>query len=284
MVIRLSVIALLVSLSTVLSVGNPGVAFAAEATISVSPASVQIRPGDDVAIDYLVGDVGPLPGIGGYVLSVRFDPAVLELVTLLDGGFVTGGDNVVICGPTAIDNDAGIGVLFCAAVPLFGAPGVSTTQPVVLARSLFRARAPGMSVIDLEGTYLQGPNSEAIASTLSNGSVTVSPREEQVAATATAAPPTATSTASVAGAVPTATATAAATVPAVLTRTSATPESSSTKRAAGTLSNVDAPRAGSGTTDDSELMRWVTGIVVAGAGMLGLGGWAAMRFRRRSGP
>ena len=119
MVIRLSVIALLVSLSTVLSVGNPGVAFAAEATISVSPASVQVRPGDDVAIDYLVGDVGPLPGIGGYVLSVRFDPAVLELVTLLDGGFVTGGDNVVICGPTAIDNDAGIGVLFCAAVPLF---------------------------------------------------------------------------------------------------------------------------------------------------------------------
>lgn len=280
MVIRLSVIALLVSLITVLPMGNPGVAFAAEATISVSPASVQVRPGDDVAIDYLVGDVGPLPGIGGYVLSVRFDPAVLELVTLLDGGFVTGGDNVVICGPTAIDNDAGIGVLFCAAVPLFGAPGVSTTQPVVLARSLFRARAPGMSVIDLEGTYLQGPNSEAIASTLSNGSVTVSPREEQVAATATAAPPTATSTASVAGAAPTAT----ATVPAVLTRTSATPESSSTKRAAGTLSNVDAPRAGSGATDDSELMWWVTGIVVAGAGMLGLGGWAAMRFRRRSGP
>ena len=187
MVIRLSVIALLVSLTSVLPLGNPGVAFAAEATISVSPASVQVRPGDDVAIDYLVGDVGPLPGIGGYVLSVRFDPAVLELVTLLDGGFVTGGDNVVICGPTAIDNDAGIGVLFCAAVPLFGAPGVSTTQPVVLARSLFRARAPGMSVIDLEGTYLQGPNSEAIASTLSNGSVTVSPREEQVAATATAA-------------------------------------------------------------------------------------------------
>lgn len=280
MVIRLSVIALLVSLTSVLPLGNPGVAFAAEATISVSPASVQVRPGDDVAIDYLVGDVGPLPGIGGYVLSVRFDPAVLELVTLLDGGFVTGGDNVVICGPTAIDNDAGIGVLFCAAVPLFGAPGVSTTQPVVLARSLFRARAPGMSVIDLEGTYLQGPNSEAIASTLSNGSVTVSPREEQVAATATAAPPTATSTASVAGAAPTAT----ATVPAVLTRTSATPESSSTKRAAGTLSNVDAPRAGSGATDDSELMWWVTGIVVAGAGMLGLGGWAAMRFRRRSGP
>lgn len=280
MVIRLSVIALLVSLTSVLPLGNPGVAFAAEATISVSPASVQVRPGDDVAIDYLVGDVGPLPGIGGYVLSVRFDPAVLELVTLLDGGFVTGGDNVVICGPTAIDNDAGIGVLFCAAVPLFGAPGVSTTQPVVLARSLFRARAPGMSVIDLEGTYLQGPNSEAIASTLSNGSVTVSPREEQVAATATAAPPTATSTASVAGAAPTAT----ATVPAVLTRTSATPESSSTKPAAGTLSNVDAPRAGSGATDDSELMWWVTGIVVAGAGMLGLGGWAAMRFRRRSGP
>lgn len=280
MVNRLSIAALLVSLSTVLPMGNPGVASTAGATISVSPASVQVEPGDDVAIDYLVGDVAPLPGIGGYVLSVRFDPAVVELVTLVDGGFATGGDNVVICGPTAIDNDLGIGVLFCAAVPIFGAPGVSTAQPVVLARSLFRAKAPGMSVIDLEGTYLQGPNSEAIASTLTNGSVTVSPREEQVAATATAAPPTATSTATAAGVAPTAT----ATVQAVLTRTSATPEGSSTKPAAGTLSNVDVPRAGSGATDEREPVWWLAGAVVAGAGMLGLGGWAAIRFRRRNGP
>jgi len=269
-----------------LASGRVPAAGAATASISVSPASVSFAAGADISLDYTVANVASSPGIGGYLIAVKFDPAVLEMTGMTDSGWVPSGENIVFCGASEIDNDAGTAVQYCSPVPLFGAPGVATDAPRAIARSSFHAKGAGTSTIDIAGSYLHSPSDTDIASTLENGSVTVTAAgtaagptsTPRPAATRTAAPPTAT-----ASAAPTP---AGASTPEAGAAAGAQLDGgSSTKPGGGTLSNVEAPRTGSGEAPAEEASGatwWIPALVAAGLALLACGGAVALDWRRRS--
>lgn len=254
-----------VAFATLISPTAPAAAVTAPALLFASPSTVSADPGNEMVIDYLVDDVGTLPGLGGYLLSVKFDPSVLEMVTMVDGGFVTGGGNIVICAPPVIDNAGGSGVLFCTTVPLFGAPGVATAEPVVMARTLFKAKSLGSTALDLSDSYLKGPNEEAIASTSTGATVTVR-------AAPTATPATATPSSTPVITPPPQTPSATAAVP------------RSTEPDAGTLSNVRAPSAGKGvgaSNDDWRLKVFLAAGALGLVALTAVTGWMLLSRRVR---
>lgn len=254
-------------------------AYAADPSIiSVEPPAASANVGDDIPLDINAANIAESPGLGGYLLVLRWDPAVLTLTSITDSGWVTSGDAVVVCTTPTIDNGAGMAEADCTPVLSFGA-GVSTSGPQALAHAVFEAKAAGTTAIDLTGSSLLNTSNVAITSTLTNGSVTVGAPSP---ATPTHTPsPGATSTAQ-----PTRTPTPEQ--PANTPESRATPEPASTtlstKPAQETLSKVEVPRTGSGTPASAERSGtawWIPVLTAAGAALLGTGGLAAFRWARR---
>lgn len=253
---------------------------AAGPTIAVSPASASVLVGGDVTLDITVDAVGA-PGVGGYLIVLTWDPAVLSLTSLSDSGWVTGGDIIVFCDSPTIDSAAGNAYLDCTPILAFG-PGVTTESTQSLAQAVFHASAAGTTSIDLTDSNLLNPSKVVIAGTLANGTINVS-----AVPTATPAPATATVAATVA-ATGTAAASATVTAPGTATSTSApggaatsNVEANSTNAGGGTLSNVEAPQAGSGDGSEgpSRTAWWIAGIAAAAA--VTAGGAAAYGWNRR---
>jgi hypothetical protein len=142
------------------------------AQISFSPQSVDASVGAAVAVDVTVANVDPDPGLAAYDLTLQFDPAVVRLDDFSDSGFITSGENVVICVPGQIDNAGGSANATCTAIPLFGAPGVSTTEAVALLHASFTTLAAGTSALTLSG-LLSGPTGTAIAASFGGGTIRV---------------------------------------------------------------------------------------------------------------
>lgn len=236
------------------------------AAISVSPASATASVGDDVTLDVTVANVPSAPGLGGYVIVVQWDPAVLQLTSLADAGWVTGGNIIVVCDSAVINNGAGNAELDCTPTLAFGT-GVTTTAPHVVAQAVFHAKAPGTTAVNLTGSSVMNPSNIALTSTISGGSVTV-------AAAAPTPTPNATSTAQPTGTP--ATVQPTSTPAALATSTSAaTPSTKSTET---TLSKVEVPQTGSGTGAGGGTAWWMPVLVVALAVLLAAGG--AVAFRR----
>lgn len=156
--------------------------------ISFSPESTSTTVGATVAVDVNIANVVPDPGLAGYDLILTFDPAVVRLDSLDDSGFVESSENVVICVTGEIDNVGGSVNANCTAIPLSGAPGVSTTAPVALLHGSFTGVGPGASPLTLSGT-LSGPDGSPIAASFGSGAIEVTaaapPPPETVAAGAT---------------------------------------------------------------------------------------------------
>ena len=148
------------TLMLALAAGN--VAAGGGAQIAFSPQSANASVAAAVAVDVTVANVDPDPGLAAYDLILRFDPAVVRLDDFSDSGFTTSGENVVICVTGQIDNAGGSVNATCTAIPLFGAPGVSTTNAVTLLHASFTALAAGVSSLTLSGS-LSGPTGTAIA-------------------------------------------------------------------------------------------------------------------------
>lgn len=246
---------------------------AGAAVISVSPATATANVGDDVPLDIDAANVTAAPGIGGYVIALQWNPAVLALTSIADAGWVTGSKSVFVwCTTPTIDNTAGKAEYDCNPLMAFGS-GVTTSGPQALAHAVFHAKAPGTTAIDLSGSTLQNPSNISTSSTLTNGSVTVA---EAATATASAAA-TSTSTPQ-----PTSTVTVvSATDTPVPTPTPApVSQTPSTKPTQETLSKVDVPQTGSGTPDGSGTAWGIPALVAAGAALLGIGGLGAFRRGR----
>lgn len=205
---------------------------AGAATVAFSPPATSATVGATVAIDVTIANVDPSPGLANYDLTLHFDPAIMRLDSLKDSGFITSGDNVVVCATGNIDNAGGSVEAQCQAIPLSGAPGVSTGGPVALLHGSFTATAVGTSPLTLSGT-LAGPSGTAIPASFSNGSIRVT---ATAATSPTAAAPTLTSIAS-----PVATAT-----PAPEATATSTPTSAGAAVATTTAAEVRLPDTGSG--------------------------------------
>jgi len=251
-------------LAATLAMSRGGARAADGPEILVSPATTTVNVGDDVSLDIEAANVPVSPGLGGYLVSLQWNPAVLQLTSITDAGWVTNGNIIDSCETTSIDNAAGTAAFDCTPALAFG-PGVSTTEPRVMARAIFHATATGTTAIDLTGSTLINPSNIVIASTITGSSVTV----------AAAQPSSTPSPKATATAQPTGTPDPTATSPSI----SATP---STNPTAGALSRVEVPQTGSGTTarSDSGMTWWMTALVAAAA-LLGVGGFAALRRASR---
>lgn len=257
-------------------------------TVSVSPAIASVTVGDDVALDINAANVPAQPGIGGYLLTLTWDPVVLSLTSFADAGWVPGGQIIVICTTPTIDNVAGTASADCTPVFGFGG-GVSTSAPRALAHAVFRAVAPGSTAIDLTGSNLLNTSNIAIASTLTGGHATVS-----AAAAATNTPLPASTSTPISGTTSTAhpsstaapvqgTDTPAAASASTRSTSTGNAQALSTKPAPGTLSSVEVPPAGSGTGDGGGGTPWRIPILAAlGALLLGVAGFTAFRWMRGS--
>ena len=159
--------------------------------VQFSPAKTVTTVGEAVSIEITVSDIAPEPGLAGYDLVLTFDPSIVRLDSLTDSGFVPMGENLVICVTGHIDNVGGRVSANCTAIPLFGAPGVSTSEPTPLLQSSFTALAPGTSALALSGP-LSSPDGTPLGATLGTGAITVNaeqpPPEEPTSADAAASP------------------------------------------------------------------------------------------------
>jgi hypothetical protein len=249
------------------AVGHGAAQAADTAAISVSPGSATASVGDDVTLDINVANVPTAPGLGGYVIVVQWDPAVLQLTSLADAGWVTGGNIIVVCDAAAINNTAGNAELDCTPTLAFGT-GVTTTAPHVVAQAVFHAKAPGTTAVNLTGSSVMNPSNIALTSTISGGSVTVAAAAPTPNATATVQPK-----ATPATVVPTSTPAAQAT-----STSAAIPATPSTKPTETTLSKVEVPQTGSGTAASGGTAWRMPVLAVALAVLLAAGG--AVAFRR----
>jgi hypothetical protein len=142
--------------------------------MSVASATASTGVGGGITLDVTAANVSA-PGLGGYVIILTWDPAVLTMISLTDSGWVTGGNIIVICTTPTIDNTAGTAELDCTPIYGFGS-GVTTSGPQALAQAVFHANALGTTAVDLTGSILLDPLNVAIqTTTLTSGSVMVTP-------------------------------------------------------------------------------------------------------------
>lgn len=239
------------------------------AQIAFWPQSVDASAGATVAVDVTVANVDPSPGLAAYDLTLAFDPAVLRLDDFSDSGFITSGENVVICVTGKIDNAGGSADATCTAIPLFDAPGVSTTDPVALLHASFTALAAGTSPLTLSGS-LSDPAGTAIPASFGSGTIHVT--AVSAAASPTAAIPATPSPASQ----PAVSATANQTPPANATPVASTPTRTPRAAVAGTPRAPETGNGGGGTSPRT----WAA-LLAAGAAAIAITGALLAGWRLR---
>lgn len=277
---------LAVTLTAVVARPQHAAQAAGPAVVAVSPASTSTTVGDEIVIDITAANVPEQPGIGGYLIVLEWDAAVLTLTSISDAGWLTakGGNILPYCDPPDIDNVAGTAAADCSPILAFGL-GASPSGPLV--HAVFRARAPGSTAISLEGSALKGTSeSSTIDSSITGGTVTVAGSAAVAAVTDTPISQVTATAASITTSTPQPSSTAAAAATATASRPTPRPaaETPSTKPTQQTLSKVDVPRTGSGTptgADNGGIAWWIPALTAVGAALLGLGGFTAFRWAHR---
>ena len=244
------------------------VSAAGPAVLAFAPVDSSAHNGDAVLVDVTIENIDADPGLAEYDLTLQVDPAIVQINSFADAGFITTGQGIVVCVPGAIDNTAGTAVATCTAVPLFGLPGISTTSSVALLHASFTALSPGTSPLTLSGT-LGGPTGTTIPATFGSGTISVT---APTAAASPTAKPSTTPTPAVSSTAPVQTSTALPT--AQLPAVSNTPEPASP-----TAAVLKAPQTGSGQTGGGTPWGLLAGGFVVGGGMLGLASYAIWRRR-----
>ena len=151
------------------------VAQANQTVVSVQPSTQTIGTGDTAIVEIQVSNVSDLFGAD---LSIRFDPAVLQVVDanpLVPGVQVEPGAFLDISGGKGfvVKNEADntTGVISYAATLLSPASPVSGTGPI--ARIAFQGVAPGTGSIKLESVQLSDSSANPIQADTKDGAVTV---------------------------------------------------------------------------------------------------------------
>lgn len=212
--------------------------------VLISPASVQISPGETTTVDIRIENIGDLFGAA---VRLSFDPTVLEVqdadggragVQIEPGTFPNPANGFV--AQNSADNTTGE---INYAMTLL-APSAPVSGSGVLARITFRGLGDGVSAVAFLSVALSDPNAHQISATVENGSITVGTpaptatptRTPSPTPTATVPPPTSTATVTSS---PTATPTATTVPPtATPTSTSVPPTATPTATATSELPTV----------------------------------------------
>lgn len=168
-----------------------GTAFAQGGTVvKVDPAASTGQVNDTINVSIKVDNVANLTAVE---LHLSFDPAVLEVMQLTNGGFVQAD----FTAQNTFDNAAGT---IDYAVAQINRPPANGSG--ALLNIAFRAKANGVSPVNFRGTQaaptgviLADPNGTAIPASLANGSVNVGGAPQPTAQPTTVPQPTAQPTA-----------------------------------------------------------------------------------------
>src|ERR1700722_10467709 len=144
---------------------SPNRAFADSIALSISSLQA-VSQGESFAADLNISGVTDLYG---FQLDLSFDPTILQATDVMEGSFLpSGGDTFFI--PGTIDNNAGL-VVFNADTLLSAISGVNGSGKLL--QFDFIATGIGTSVLDSGNVFLLDSNGNEIASSITDGSVTV---------------------------------------------------------------------------------------------------------------
>jgi hypothetical protein len=144
---------------------SPNRAFADSVALSISSLQA-VSQGNSFAADLNISGVTDLYG---FQLDLSFDPTILQATDVMEGSFLpSGGDTFFI--PGTIDNNAG-SVVFNADTLLSAISGVNGSGKLL--QFDFIATGIGTSVLDSGNVFLLDSNGNEIASSITDGSVTV---------------------------------------------------------------------------------------------------------------
>ncbi len=147
----------------VLALSVPGTAALAQIKVAVSPVDTTIALGDSVTVCVTVD--GPPADLKGYLIRVRYNPAVLGHGQTDPGSVLDGYAATFIPASTPPDT-----IGFDAAV-LIG----STNGPGSLGCFRFQGIAAGTSPVTITAVILRNSLNESYATVVCHGSVTVIP-------------------------------------------------------------------------------------------------------------
>ena len=157
------------ALAVLLSIGFCHLGMAGESSVSVSPQTITVSPGDAFTIDIVVDAAGS--EIFGADCKLQFDNAILNATSQTGGTFLGQGGANTIEVQNSIDNDAGI-VKY--GETRMGDPDVigSATEKGVLATITFEAIGSGTTDMKLE-SKLSDSSAQLIDATTNDGTCRV---------------------------------------------------------------------------------------------------------------
>jgi len=133
--------------------------------VVIDPASQEVLVGQYFTVDVMAQNVNNL---GAYEFTLRFNPNVINYVSVSNGWFLGSTGRSVFC-PTPIAD--GWILRFGCVTTGVGIPGASGSGQ--LAQVVFRAAAPGTIRLDLSAVALADPLGATINAAIASGSVTV---------------------------------------------------------------------------------------------------------------
>jgi len=149
----------------------PGIIVSADpaTAVTVEPASKVVGIGEIFTVDIFVN---PDTAIAGVQFSLSFDASVVTANGVTEGNLLSqGGASTYFAGGT-INNVAGTITNVAGAITT---PGASVSSPGTFATVSFTAGAAGTSTLNLSNVIVGNKDGQAVAITVSDGSVTVCP-------------------------------------------------------------------------------------------------------------
>jgi hypothetical protein len=138
-------------------------------TTTNSLSSKRVGIGDTFTVDMLVN---PDTGIAGAQFSLNFNPSVVTANGVTEGNLLKQGGAATFFLAGTIDNLAGT-ITNVAGVVI--TPGASVSTPGTFATISFTATTEGTSTLDLSNVIVTDKQGQAVAITVTDGSVTVCP-------------------------------------------------------------------------------------------------------------
>jgi len=133
--------------------------------VVIDPASQEVLVGERFTVDVMAQNINNL---GAYEFTLRFDPNIINYVSVSDGWFLGSTGRSVFC-PTPIAD--GWMLRFGCVTTGLGMPGASGSGQ--LAQIVFQATAPYSIPLDLSAVALADPLGVTINAAVASGSVTV---------------------------------------------------------------------------------------------------------------
>jgi len=137
--------------------------------VTVEPLSSKVGIGDTFTVDIFVD---PDTDIAGAQFGLSFDASILQANSVTEGNLFSQGGASTFFMPGTINNGAGTITNVAGATAI---PGASVSQSGTLATVSFTATAVGTSALHFGKVIVGNLQGQAVAITVSDGSVTVCP-------------------------------------------------------------------------------------------------------------